>query len=141
MVVANSLFVARLTDIIARSGGEMAQLDAFFNFMHEHGASDLHLASGSQPIVRVRGELERLTFPVPQDEILVATGLDPPRGSSPAARTASSTIARWAGRVNPIRCARGDAKSMANQLGRRDLGHSSDISATHHSPFDDSYLK
>src|SRR3954447_24621921 len=41
----------------------MAQLDAFFNFMHEHGASDLHLASGSQPIVRVRGELERLTFP------------------------------------------------------------------------------
>jgi len=41
----------------------MAQLDAFFNFMHEHGASDLHLASGAQPIVRVRGELERLTFP------------------------------------------------------------------------------
>jgi twitching motility protein PilT len=48
----------------------MAQLDAFFNFMHEHGASDLHLASGSQPIVRVRGELERLTFPVLENDKL-----------------------------------------------------------------------
>src|ERR1051326_202932 len=48
----------------------MAQLDAFFNFMHDHGASDLHLASGSQPIVRVRGELERLTFPVLENDKL-----------------------------------------------------------------------
>jgi twitching motility protein PilT len=48
----------------------MAQLDAFFNFMHEHGASDLHLSSGSQPIVRVRGELERLTFPVLENDKL-----------------------------------------------------------------------
>src|SRR6516164_7218023 len=48
----------------------MAQLDAFFNFMHEHGASDLHLASGSQPIVRVRGELERLTFPALENDKL-----------------------------------------------------------------------
>ncbi len=48
----------------------MAQLDAFFSFMHEHGASDLHLASGSQPIVRVRGELERLTFPVLENDKL-----------------------------------------------------------------------
>src|SRR6266850_1622218 len=48
----------------------MAQLDAFFNFMHEHGASDLHLAAGSQPIVRVRGELERLTFPILENDKL-----------------------------------------------------------------------
>src|SRR5690348_9269252 len=48
----------------------MAQLDAFFNFMHDHGASDLHLSSGSQPIVRVRGELERLTFPVLENDKL-----------------------------------------------------------------------
>jgi twitching motility protein PilT len=41
----------------------MAEIDAFFNFMVEHGASDLHLASGSQPIVRVRGEMERLSMP------------------------------------------------------------------------------
>ena len=38
----------------------MAKIDAFFNLMMEVGASDLHLASGSQPIVRVRGEMERV---------------------------------------------------------------------------------
>jgi len=38
--------------------------------MHEHGASDLHLASNSQPIVRVRGELERLTFPALENDKL-----------------------------------------------------------------------
>ena len=32
----------------------MAELDKFFNLMIEVGASDLHLASDSQPIVRVR---------------------------------------------------------------------------------------
>src|SRR5438034_9702635 len=41
----------------------MAKIDAFFNLMDEVGASDLHLASGSQPILRVRGELERGKFP------------------------------------------------------------------------------
>jgi len=41
----------------------MAEIDAFFNFMVEQGASDLHLASGSQPIVRIRGEMERLSQP------------------------------------------------------------------------------
>jgi len=45
----------------------MAKIDAFFNLMMEVGASDLHLASGSQPIVRVRGELERIDHP-PLDE-------------------------------------------------------------------------
>src|SRR5918911_807986 len=50
----------------------MAQLDAFFNFMHEHGASDLHLASGSQPIVRVRGELQRVDFPPLESDTLKA---------------------------------------------------------------------
>ena len=41
----------------------MAKIDAFFNLMNETGASDLHLASGSQPILRVRGEMERIKFP------------------------------------------------------------------------------
>jgi twitching motility protein PilT len=41
----------------------MAQLDKFFNLMVEVGASDLHLASDSQPIVRVRGEMERIDHP------------------------------------------------------------------------------
>src|SRR5262245_41072060 len=40
----------------------MARIDAFFNLMVETGASDLHLASGSQPILRVRGELERVKY-------------------------------------------------------------------------------
>jgi twitching motility protein PilT len=41
----------------------MAEIDAYFNFIVENGASDLHLASGSQPIVRIRGEMERLNMP------------------------------------------------------------------------------
>src|ERR1700757_3619630 len=41
----------------------MAKIDAFFDLMDKEGASDLHLASGSQPILRVRGELERVKFP------------------------------------------------------------------------------
>src|SRR5947199_10464156 len=50
----------------------MAKIDAFFNFMNEHGASDLHLAAGSQPIVRVRGELERLKHPAFENDELKA---------------------------------------------------------------------
>ncbi|PYS50127.1 MAG: type IV pili twitching motility protein PilT [Acidobacteria bacterium] len=50
----------------------MAKIDAFFNFMNEHGASDLHLAAGSQPIVRVRGELERLKYPPFENDELKA---------------------------------------------------------------------
>src|SRR5438046_7108951 len=41
----------------------MAKIDAFFNLMDDVGASDLHLASGSQPILRVRGEMERVKYP------------------------------------------------------------------------------
>ena len=42
----------------------MAQIDAFFKMMHELGASDLHLSSGSQPIIRLRGDLQRIKFKV-----------------------------------------------------------------------------
>ena len=35
----------------------MAKLDAFFKLLLDQGASDLHLVSGSQPILRVHGEL------------------------------------------------------------------------------------
>ncbi len=48
----------------------MAEIDAFFNFMVEQGASDLHLASGSQPIVRIRGEMERLNQPALESDRL-----------------------------------------------------------------------
>jgi twitching motility protein PilT len=40
----------------------MAKIDAFFTLMHEQGASDLHLVSGSQPILRIRGEMERVQY-------------------------------------------------------------------------------
>jgi Tfp pilus assembly pilus retraction ATPase PilT len=40
----------------------MAQIDAFFKLMHEQGASDLHLVSGQQPILRIGGELERVKY-------------------------------------------------------------------------------
>src|SRR5438045_8421027 len=48
----------------------MAKIDAFFNLMDEVGAADLHLASGSQPILRVRGELERIKFPALENDEL-----------------------------------------------------------------------
>ncbi len=40
----------------------MAKLDAFFKLMVDQGASDLHLTSGSQPILRVSGELQRVRY-------------------------------------------------------------------------------
>ncbi len=40
----------------------MAQIDAFFKMMHELGASDLHLSTGSQPIIRLHGELQRIKY-------------------------------------------------------------------------------
>ncbi|HDM76475.1 MAG TPA: type IV pilus twitching motility protein PilT [Deltaproteobacteria bacterium] len=42
----------------------MARIDAFFKLMHEHQASDLHLVAGSQPILRIRGDLERVKYKV-----------------------------------------------------------------------------
>jgi twitching motility protein PilT len=50
----------------------MAKIDAFFNLMMEVGASDLHLAAGSQPIVRVRGEMERIKHPPLDNDSLKA---------------------------------------------------------------------
>jgi len=40
----------------------MAKIDAFFKLMNEQGASDLHLAAGQPPALRVRGEIERVKF-------------------------------------------------------------------------------
>jgi twitching motility protein PilT len=40
----------------------MAQIDAFFRMVHELGASDLHLSTGSQPIIRLHGELQRIKY-------------------------------------------------------------------------------
>ena len=40
----------------------MAQIDAFFKLMHDQGASDLHLVSGQQPVIRIRGDMERVKY-------------------------------------------------------------------------------
>jgi len=40
----------------------MAKIDAFFKLLNEQNASDLHLASGQQPAMRVRGEIERIKY-------------------------------------------------------------------------------
>src|ERR671923_595529 len=48
----------------------MAKLDAFFKLMVDQGASDLHLVSGSQPILRVSGELQRVRYHVLENDDL-----------------------------------------------------------------------
>ncbi len=40
----------------------MAKIDAFFKLMNEQGASDWHMVSGQQPILRIHGELERIKY-------------------------------------------------------------------------------
>jgi len=50
----------------------MAKLDAFFQLMFDSKASDLHITSGSPPILRVHGELERVKYDPLDDETLRA---------------------------------------------------------------------
>jgi len=42
----------------------MAKIDAFFKLMNEQGASDLHLAAGAPPALRIRGDIERIKYKV-----------------------------------------------------------------------------
>nr|HID59504.1 type IV pilus twitching motility protein PilT [Desulfobacterales bacterium] len=48
----------------------MAKIDAFFKLMHEEGASDLHLVAGSQPLLRIRGDIERVKYKVLENDEL-----------------------------------------------------------------------
>lgn len=48
----------------------MAKIDAFFNLMLEQSASDLHMAAGHQPALRVRGDMERVQYDVLDDDEL-----------------------------------------------------------------------
>src|SRR5258707_13120910 len=41
----------------------MAKIDAFFNLMFEQKASDLHLSSGNNPMLRINGALQRVDHP------------------------------------------------------------------------------
>jgi len=50
----------------------MAKIDAFFNLMFEQSASDLHLSTGNPPILRIRGELQRVDFPPLENDSLKA---------------------------------------------------------------------
>jgi twitching motility protein PilT len=42
----------------------MAKIDAFFKLMNDQGASDLHLAAGQPPALRIRGDIERVKYKV-----------------------------------------------------------------------------
>ncbi len=50
----------------------MAQIDAFFRLMHEQGASDLHMVAGQQPILRIRGEMEKIKYNMLDNDALRA---------------------------------------------------------------------
>jgi twitching motility protein PilT len=50
----------------------MAKIDAFFNLMFEQKASDLHMASGNPPILRINGELMRVDYPPLESDALKA---------------------------------------------------------------------
>ena len=50
----------------------MARIDSLFKMMKEQGASDLHLSTGSPPIFRLHGEMERLNFKALTNEELKA---------------------------------------------------------------------
>jgi twitching motility protein PilT len=50
----------------------MARIDAFFKLIIEEGASDLHMVAGSQPILRVRGEMERVKYDILDNDTLKA---------------------------------------------------------------------
>ncbi len=48
----------------------MAKIDAFFQLMHDQKASDLHLVSGQQPAIRIRGDIERVKYDILTNEAL-----------------------------------------------------------------------
>ena len=50
----------------------MAKIDAFFKLMNEQGASDLHLAAGAPPALRIRGDIERIKYKVLDNDDLRA---------------------------------------------------------------------
>jgi twitching motility protein PilT len=50
----------------------VAKIDAFFKLMNEQGASDLHLVAGSQPILRVHGDMERVKYKALENDELKA---------------------------------------------------------------------
>src|SRR5665213_604406 len=50
----------------------MAKIDAFFNLMFEQRASDLHMAAGNPPMMRIHGDLQRVDYPPLESDALKA---------------------------------------------------------------------
>ncbi|HEX4086398.1 MAG TPA: type IV pilus twitching motility protein PilT [Chthoniobacteraceae bacterium] len=50
----------------------MARIDTFFKFMMEQKASDLHLSTGNQPMLRIHGDLVRIDAPPLESDDLKA---------------------------------------------------------------------
>ena len=50
----------------------MARIDTYFKFMKEQAASDLHLSTGNQPMLRIHGELVRIDSPPLENDDLKA---------------------------------------------------------------------
>jgi twitching motility protein PilT len=50
----------------------MARIDTYFKFMMEQDASDLHLSTGNQPILRIHGHLVRVDAPPLENDDLKA---------------------------------------------------------------------
>ena len=50
----------------------MARIDAFFKLMTDLGASDLHVVAGSQPVLRIRGDMERIKYKILDDDELTS---------------------------------------------------------------------
>ena len=50
----------------------MAKIDAFFKLMNDQGASDLHLAAGQPPALRIRGDVERVKYKILDNDSLRA---------------------------------------------------------------------
>ncbi|MEZ5963456.1 MAG: type IV pilus twitching motility protein PilT [Planctomycetota bacterium] len=50
----------------------MAKIDAFFRLMNAQGASDLHMSAGSQPCLRINGDLEPIKYRELHHEELLA---------------------------------------------------------------------
>lgn len=50
----------------------MAKIDAFLKLMVDKGASDLHMASGNPPILRIHGDLQRVKYKILENDELKA---------------------------------------------------------------------
>ena len=50
----------------------MARIDAFFKLMTDLGASDLHVVAGSQPVLRIQGDMERVKYKILDDNELTS---------------------------------------------------------------------